>query len=218
ASPSFVARILALPRELAIRIVPGFEYLRDEYRFLTLASLGVYGLAAIGMEAGFRALQRRSNAIAVLAIASLFLFAGAPLASLQFPLREAPSTNVPPAVYHWLRDHGEGGPVLELPMSKNRTDDYLEAGYMFNSTYHWLPLINGYTGHPPRAHYEKIRNLVSRLPDENSVEELRYLTRLRWIVIHDALYQYFGAGGWEKSPHFKQIGDFDGGYLIEVVP
>lgn len=218
ASASVLDRLLGLPRRLAIEIVPGFRYLRDEYRFLTLASLGIYGLAAIGVDGGYRALKARSPVVAVVALVMFFGMAGARLADLQIPLTQVSAMTVAPPVYEWLRENGEGGTVLELPISKTLVDANLEAEYMFYSTYHWLPLVNGYTGHPPRAHYARVRSLVARLPDPAALEELTTLTGLRWIVIHDALHEYFGMRGWGQSPRLKQVGEFGSAYLVEVVP
>ena len=108
--------------------------------------------------------------------------------------------------------------MLELPLSRSLAGATLEAQYMFFSTYHWLPLINGYTGHPPREHYDRIRDLVARIPADAAISELVSSTGLRWIVIHDAPLRYLHVRNWAPSPRLKQIGDFGGMYLIEVLP
>ena len=217
ASAPWLDQLLAVPREVATAIVPGFRYLRGGYRFLTLASLGIYGLAAIGIDTGARALRRRSPPIAAAALVVFFGVAGSALTRIAIPVTPALATDTAPPVYDWLRTHGDGGVVLELPISRNLADAYLDATYMFYSTYHWSPLINGYTGHPPRAFYGDVRALVARLPDENAIRDLTSLTGVRWIVIHDSLYEYFGTRGWGRSPLLKQVGDFDGMYLVEVL-
>jgi hypothetical protein len=210
------ARIAGMPRTFAEATVPGFRYLRDGYRFLMLASFGIYVLAALGLDAGARVLRRRSAVVAGAALIVFFVVAGSALARIRVPVTPALATDVAPPVYRWLAANGEGGTVLELPISRNLADAHLDAAYMFYSTYHWLPLINGYTGHPPRAFYAEMRQLAARLPDEEAIRALVEKTGLRWIVIHGPLYEYFGSGGWGDSTLLREIGDFDGDYLVEV--
>jgi hypothetical protein len=212
---SFLERMVALPRDLAVALVPGFRYLRDQYRFLTLASLGIYALAAIGIQAGYAALRERWQPAAPLALAALLLIAAAPLATLQIPVTPALATSEPPPVYAWLAEHGDGGTVLELPISKNLGDAYLDAGYMFFSTWHWLPLVNGYTGHPPRAHYDRMRALAARLPDDEAVDALVAETGLRWIVVHG---DERSARDWEVSPRLREAASGGDARVLEVLP
>jgi hypothetical protein len=216
-SAPWAERVAALPRELASAIVPGFRYLRDGYRFLILASFGIYLLAAIGLDAAARSVARRSPLLAVAALALFFGIAGFAFARIRIPVTPALATDVAPPVYEWLRTNGEGGTVLELPISRNLADAHLDAAYMFYSTYHWLPLVNGYTGHPPREHYAEMRSLAQQVPDEKALRALIEKTGLRWIVIHGPLYEYFGSGGWGSSPLLREVGDFDGSYLVEVL-
>jgi hypothetical protein len=61
-----------------------------------------------------------------------------------------------------------------------------------------------------------MRQLAARLPDEEAIRALVEKTGLRWIVIHGPLYEYFGSGGWGDSTLLREIGDFDGDYLVEV--
>jgi hypothetical protein len=213
-SASVLERLASLPRQLATAVVPGFRYLRDEYRFLTLASLGIYGLAAIGLDALYRRAESRSAFLAAAALAAFAIVSGAPIARRSIPLVPAIAASQPPPVYAWLAEHGGGGTVLELPISKNLSGAWREAQYMFFSTYHWLPLINGYTGHPPRAWYDRMRGLATKIPDIQSTSALVEETGLRWIVVHDEAKE--AAALWKHSPNLRQVGSFDGAELFEV--
>ncbi len=210
-----VQRLLALPREVATAVVPGFRYLRDEYRFLTLASVGIYGLAAIGLQ-GLWSAGPRWRLAGAAALAAVVLQVAVPLASLRIPVTPALAASEPPPVYTWLAEHGEGGTVLELPISKNLAGAYLDAGYMFFSTWHWLPLINGYTGHPPRAHYERMRMLASRLPARDAIDALVKETGLRWIVAHGEAKDVLATS--PDLSNLRLVEDFGEAELFEVKP
>jgi hypothetical protein len=213
---TFLERAASMPRELAVALVPGFRFLRDEYRFLTLASVGIYGLAAIGLHTVWSSFRGRYPLVAASVLAAVFVQAGAPLVTLRIPVTPALAAETPPPVYAWLAEHGDGGTVLELPISKNLAGAYLDAGYMFFSTWHWLPLINGYTGHPPREYYKRMRSLAAALPADAAVDALAAETGLRWIVVHRDARDALAA--WENSPRLRVVGDFGEAKLVEVLP
>jgi hypothetical protein len=50
------------------------------------------------------------------------------------------------------------------------------------SSLHWRPILNGYTGHRPRS-YRFLQRIGSRLPEAEALDQLRRLTRLRYVLL-----------------------------------
>jgi hypothetical protein len=176
------------PFELAQRWVPGFSSVRAPSRFLVLPVLAACLLAGLGAAA---LAQRGRHARAVNAAAVLLgvglIVARAPALRptlvpdpLGLPAARAP--------YAWLAAHGAGRPVLELPVVNSALDygNLLATGrYMLGSTLHWLPLINGYSGHPPPSD-RLLMTLAQRLPDAEALAMLSDLAEPGWLVLHFA--------------------------------
>jgi hypothetical protein len=153
------------PYLLFLEWVPGADGLRVPARFamlvaLFLAILGGYGAA--GLE---RRLGRRGAA--VLAAGALFLLeaTSAPIAlnvgsdtpGLVPPVRFVRlGPNVAP-VYRYLATLPEGSVVVEFPFGEGA----YETQYIFYSTYHWRPLLNGYSGWNPST-YTHLADLLRR--------------------------------------------------------
>jgi hypothetical protein len=192
---------LPLPYAWLAAVVPGFASMRSAMRFFTLVLLGLSGLAGIGIARLHARLGagRLTGATGAL-LAALVLVEYRPL---DWPLAVQPLATgaaVPPA-YRWLAEHGEGGPLVELPVGPEGTltTSFREGRAMYFSTYHWLPLVGGYTAYPPPSHRVLMR-LVRRLPEPESLEALVNLAGVRWVLVHlDALAPAQRAA-WEAPP------------------
>jgi hypothetical protein len=110
---------------------------------------------------------------------------------LRMPLRTGDPPDAAPGVAadHWLAKHGDGAPVLHLPMRADKTD----AAYMYRSTLHWAPLLNGYSGYRPPT-YELISALARALPESRAVGTLEALGLVRWVVVHRD-----NLGSWDRE-------------------
>jgi hypothetical protein len=89
-------------------------------------------------------------------------------------------------VYGLLKDE-PAAVLIELPMAE-RGVFHLNAPYMLNSTLHWRPLVNGYSGFLPRsydAHYEAMRTF----PDDRSLAYLRQLG-VTHVAVHSGGYRH----------------------------
>lgn len=169
-------------------VVPGFSLIRGPARFGILVSFAASGLAGIAAASLVRLARRQgraaTGAVLVLAVALPLVL----LDSWKRPPKAIPlatGEQVAP-VYRWLAAHGDGGPLLELPLSRRRVrfgnvDQLEDALAMYHSTYHWLPVLNGYTGYPPVAS-EALREYEARLPDQNALQVLVDCTGFRWIL------------------------------------
>src|SRR5262249_3716874 len=96
-----------------------------------------------------------------------------------YPLAPAVADSNPPIMKVLRRP---GGPLLELPANPPRQTGppdaavprgpYLDARAMYRSTYHWRPLLNGYSSYWPPGYVERM-TLAQELPDPAALATLR---------------------------------------------
>jgi hypothetical protein len=67
---------------------------------------------------------------------------------------------------------------------------------MYLSTLHWLPLVNGYSGHRPPSN-ELLASLAASLPDPAAARSLLQLNVARWLVVH-LRRPGWGARPWQR--------------------
>jgi len=155
----------------AMRTLPGVSGLRAPGRMGVVALLGLALLAAIGWSRLAR--SGRGWLWAAALVASLMAVESFP-AGLHHNIRLAA---LPPPFAHWLAQ-APRGPVLELPWN----EDEESALYLYWSTAHWQPMVNGYASFQPPgnrglgligAHFP--RPYASRVLRENGV---------RYVVVH----------------------------------
>ena len=160
-------------------LVP-YRGLRVPARAAILVMLAVAGLAAYGFVRVTRNRSPRFARAAAIAITA------AMLAEYYSPLRAwLHLPDQPPQVYRWLATLP---PVVvaEMPFATaDRLDRIHDGLYMFNSTYHWQRLVNGYSGFFPDSFIE-LSEAVRGFPDDHAID---YLQRrgVDLIVIHGAL-------------------------------
>jgi hypothetical protein len=93
-------------------------------------------------------------------------------------MREAPPV---PSVYRTLARLPRG-PVIELPYWSERIAYHRHAEYMLASTYHWQPLVNGYSDHIPQDFRDQAQPL-SGFPSRESFAILEKVGA-RYVVAH----------------------------------
>jgi hypothetical protein len=155
--------------------LPPMKALRDPSRFGLLVILGLGLLAATGLAAVLRRTPARRRPwliAAVLALAHAEVFC----APFDFARQDAPSP-----VYATLRSEPGATAVAEFPFYAGEAD-YLNAAYVIDSTAHWLPLVNGYSGMAPAA-YEARARVLHHFPTDRAVEELHRLG-VSHVVVH----------------------------------
>jgi hypothetical protein len=181
-----------------VRLVPGLSALRGPARFGTLVVLAASVLAALGLAAIVDLRRRRWTGAAIIVVA-LGVFA-VEIAAFSFPLRPVQAgRNVPP-VYRWLADHGGRQPVLELPVGVDSTEYgamFTQSRYTYFSSYHWSPLLNGYSAYPPDSFFF-LMEIARRLPARDALHDLVSLTGLRWIVLHGGALGKAARQAWER--------------------
>jgi hypothetical protein len=152
--------------------VPVFSFLRAPSRTGIVVTLCLVVLAA---PAAIRLMSRKATGVM---FAVLFVLAVADTYRAPLRTREAPPV---PAVYGTLARLPRG-PVIELPYWSDRMAYHRHAEYMLWSTYHWQPLINGYSDHIPQDFRDQAQPL-SGFPSRDAFAILERLGA-RYAVIH----------------------------------
>jgi len=158
------------PFEL-FRLLPGGSLLRTPARLGVLAVLGLDMLACLGwawMERSWRL-----GALPFVLAALLGAVESQPLA-LRGVFREVPRA---PASVAWLAQ-APRGPVLELPWM----DEPTAALYLYWSTGHWQPMINGFASFQPPGSLG-LGLLGNRWPSEYTARVFR-ASGVRYVVVH----------------------------------
>ncbi|MBL8138462.1 MAG: hypothetical protein JNL48_17700 [Acidobacteria bacterium] len=159
---------------LLYETVPVFSFLRAPARIGIVVTLGLVVLASGALASWLRRRPRPAAwAAAVVALALLDLNA-APLTAL----REGPPVA---EAYRRLATLPRGA-VAEFPYYYQRSDFPRHAEYMFGSTYHFQPLINGYSDHIP-AEWRATVVPLSSFPTREAFAILGRLNA-RYVVFH----------------------------------
>jgi hypothetical protein len=170
-------RVVPLPYRFLQLYFPGFYGMRVPARFAALALVGGSMLAAWGAKLVLER-SRRYSGIAAAGILALLLFEYQ-TGPLDRILPEAPPI---PSVDRWLAEAPSPGAVLVLPIHEGE-EIVQDSIYMYYSTVHFRPLVNGYSGWWPNDYWE----LVGRLRHFPTARILRFLLErapVRYVVIH----------------------------------
>jgi hypothetical protein len=152
--------------------IPVFSFIRAPSRFGIGVPLGLAVLMAIAIDA----LSRRGRAWR-LALAAAPALVAAELAVVPLPLDHMPPV---PAVYRSLAAQPYGA-VAEFPFYGGRQVEF-NAVYMVFSTYHWQPLVNGYSDNYP-PDFTDLASTLASFPSFEAFHALRE-RQTRYIIIH----------------------------------
>lgn len=158
--------------------VPPYDGLRVPARMFVIVSVAMSVLAAQGLTrlmdaAGARGIRRVAAGAAVVAVLAESL-------SVPVSLRRLPTEA--PRTYQWLAEQPCGA-VAEWPWP---TTDMLGVTdvprHMYFSTWHWQPLVTGYSGHYPQSFLLMLGRTLG-FPDDQAVRELQRL-EVRYVILH----------------------------------
>jgi hypothetical protein len=190
-----------LPYLLLYYMVPGFHAMRVPGRFVLMGTLAASVLAALGFLKSSEFLQSRrhlrqpwSSRVEVLvALFWIGLFT-VELGFKPLPLAAIPTGQDVPQVYRWLATKPLNGPILELPLGES----FWEAlRYMYFSTYHWLPLVNGSSRFYPPP-YMQLSAEIADLPSRESAELLSSVG-VQAVIVHTDQLVPSEASRWQNS-------------------
>ncbi|MBF8300675.1 MAG: hypothetical protein HW394_1045, partial [Acidobacteria bacterium] len=154
--------------------LPGFEGMRVPARFAVVVMLGVAGLAAIGCAAVTRAFLSRRPAV---------LSALVPLMLMEwfvvgFPAGK-PAPYPVPAIYQTPQVRSARS-LVSLPEYAGTPEWFNGADYLYYSTVHWRPIVNGF-GRAQPVGYSDVLAHVRNFP--SSAADLRALG-VQYVVVH----------------------------------
>lgn len=193
--------------------VPVFTALRAPAR------LGVFVLFFLGLLAayGYAALERSMGRWGKRALAGT-VCAVLMLEYWVAPLRLVPYPNAAPPLYAWLAQQPQGV-VAELPIPPHDALPGAEARFAYMSTFHWMPLVNGYSGYYPPSYLHTLDRL-STFPDDSSIAAL-WKIGVRYVIVHTAYYPGDEAetvlADLATQPSLTELGRFNDGVADAVV-
>ena len=163
--------------------VPLLAGIRGAARFGYLAIVGTAWLAGFGLAA----LRARWRAHRWMPVATIAVIAVANLESLAAPVGYVAPQAIS-ALHNHLPSHAI---VVEFPFyPPDRI--FHNAPYLLESTHHWRPMLNGYSGLVPASYVEHYRELRG-FPDARAIDALR-AAGVTHVFVHDAdLRRWSGA-------------------------
>ena len=167
-----------------------YRAIRVPARFAVLVHMLLGVLAGLGVAQ----LLRRLPSVAIRNATIAALVIGVVVESLNRPLelRDMPAGF--PAVYAWLRQEPPVV-IVEYPVGglEGRSGPQ-DATYMYYSTAHWRPMLNGYSGFAPPSYFA----LMDRLREFPSSTSLEYLKErgARDLLVHEGFYL---QGGFDED-------------------
>lgn len=156
--------------------VAAFRALRAPARASVFVLFFAGLLAAQGAAALTASLSPRVRAAIVTA-----LCAGLLIEYRVRPLPLVPYPNTPPPMHAFLASLPYGV-VAEFPMPKPTSPPHHDPRYAYMSTFHWKPLVNGYSGFYPPSYFMRLKAMAS-FPDADSIAALRR-DGVRYVVVH----------------------------------
>ena len=147
-------------------VFPPMQGLRAAARFGNLFLLGAAALAGLGLAA-FRA-RHPSSRYGVAVAAALVVVANVESVRAPFAYRRFDGV---PGVYRFLRDEPGRVVLAEVPFYP-REAAFENAEYVLNSTAHWRPLMNGYSGYTPGT-YSAYAVDFWHFPEERAIRAMR---------------------------------------------
>ena len=157
-----------------------YRGLRAPARASILVFMAIAALVAFGWSRLMRGRSPRlvSAITIVMALALLVEYRNRMDAWLTVPSK-------PAEVYQWLAAQPRSV-VAEVPFARaDALHSIFDGLYMFNSTWHWQPIVNGYSGFFPKTFYELADNTVA-FPDDRSIAYLKS-RGVDLILVHASL-------------------------------
>jgi hypothetical protein len=131
----------------------------------------------------------------------------------SFPTsRDDRGVEVPGAV-RWLAERGNGRVLLEYPPAY-----YLPAAErMLSSTFHWLPMIEGYSAYTTKSD-QYFGSIAMGLPRTDKLQALVDRVDLGWILVHTDELPPRRAAAWRRPlPGLELVRAFGPDLLFRVV-
>jgi hypothetical protein len=67
-------------------------------------------------------------------------------------------------------------------MPEPKKPPHHDPRFAYMSTFHWMPLVNGYSGFFPASYLERL-NRLARFPDDRSIADLKQ-QGVKYVIVH----------------------------------
>jgi hypothetical protein len=150
-----------------------------------LSRLGAFVLMSVAVLAayGYRLIVTARSPTARRAVFAIVVLAL--LVEYRVTLTLAPYPNAAPELYRILGAQPRGV-VLECPVPHVDALPGNDARYAYMSTFHWFPLVNGYSGVYPPSYLHRLERLRD-FPGEASIRQMR-TDGVQYVIVHTAGY------------------------------
>lgn len=223
---------IPMPYALLYKIFSPLESIRSVSRFGLLTVIFIPLLAALGYTAAWTWIRgwlgERATVVGIALTAMLALVACYELRS-GVGTWEVPDDPQTVAVYGWLAEQPRG-PLIEFPADGlliERTDVntgvFEPIRYMYYSTYHWMPVVAGYSSFIPDEHYALIQQFqrTENHPSMVTADNIGVLQDLdiRWVIIHDKpdYDQQTAVASADALPQLRRVAEVEGSVVYEVI-
>jgi hypothetical protein len=177
-------------------VFPPMSAIRAAARFGVLFLLATAVLAAIGLAALRMRMSPRTSMVAgVLAI--LLITAEA----FRAPVRHTEFEGIP-GIYRLLAREPGRVVLVEVPFYPPEAI-FMNAEYVLNSTAHWRPLMNGYSGYTPES-YREVAWPFWNFPAEASIDAMR-AAGVTHIVVHPSRFDHEGPEVLRTALHHPRL-------------
>ncbi len=187
---------------------PPVQGLRAAARFGNLFLLAMALLAGIGLAAARARMTSHRAALIALGLVAL-----ANLESLRAPLNYVRFEGISP-VYSLLAREPGSVVLVETPFYPPE-GAFENAHYMLNSTAHWRPLMNGYSGYLPES-YRQISARFWRFPEADAIQAMREAGATH-VMVHPDRFGADAADVLQKvaaSPYLQRVAIGSGGLSL----
>jgi hypothetical protein len=176
-------------------VIPVLRAIRATARFGFLLTLSIGALAGFGVVA-----LRRMTPTRAWPALTIVILAAATAESLVAPLGLTRFDGIPPIYSHVPRDPSTH--VVEIPFFGPSSSQF-HASYMLNSTAHWRPIVNGYSGFQPPSFYEHAQ-VLQQFPDAASLTLLHDL-HITHVFVHTTQIPAATLASINQEPQLKMV-------------
>jgi hypothetical protein len=203
--------------------VPGFDGLRVPSRYAMLVMLFLAILAGFGGAAIERRFRWGGALIACLGLIAVGESFAAPIiingtaaeGGYAPPPPRVYTNEGVPRVYRFLKTLPAGTVLVEFPFGETA----YELRYMFYSTEHWHPLLNGYSGTFPISYGRGGALLRRPLNAPNLAWQSVKDSGATHAIVHEGLYlegEGRAISRWLAEQGARQIAEFDGDRVFQI--
>ena len=174
--------------------------------FRASARFAIFVLLFLGMLAGYGYAALVSQASRPVRVVVFGVIACLILAEYRVSPALTEYPRAAPDVYRFIKTLPRGV-VAEVPFASPSQLPGDDPYYEYGSSFHFFPLVNGYSGVYPRSYLSRA-SVMQEFPNEASIEQLRR-DGVAYVVVHEAgLKDSTITDSLARSAHFSKLGSF----------